>query len=81
MASRKKPWNAGKDLFPGLRGEPPPKPAPLEPGPVTPGTSSLMGDMRLECARCERIKLGNDPKGLDHIPSCSFRGTGKDPEL
>lgn len=82
MARKKKrPWNA--DLkTPGLLDvpeTPPPKPLPgtRDLGHSTPGGP----ESEWQCLRCERLKIGNDPAGLDHAPRCRFRDTGEDPPV
>lgn len=80
MATRKrKPWNAepGRLRFPSLDGSEPHK---IEPTPDTLTVGHSTGT-HFECLRCERVKLGKDVTGIDHIPTCEFRGTGKDPAV
>jgi hypothetical protein len=43
-------------------------------------TGMMVAPSDLECLRCERIRDGLDPIVPDHVPSCPFRGTGRDPE-
>jgi hypothetical protein len=81
MAGRKKkpPWNHGLKI-PGLLGEPEhplPKPMPPPSGPAATLTTGMMVPAeQWECLRCERLKLGKDVEGLDHIRQCSWRGKG-----
>jgi hypothetical protein len=71
---KRKPWNADLKI-PGLLGEPEtPTPKPF-PGTISP-SHSTPGGPEIECLRCERLKLGNDVTGLDHTPSCPWRGKG-----
>jgi hypothetical protein len=78
----KKPWNAGKNLFPELTGgKPVPLPAPMPPpsGPAATLTTGRMvppQEPSWECLRCGRLKLGNDVTGLDHTLRCPWRDKG-----
>jgi hypothetical protein len=85
MATRKKkPWNHGLRI-PGLGGEPEhplPKPMPIGSGPMGLTTGMMVPtEPQWECLRCERLKLGKEVDGLDHIRQCPWRDTGLDPAL
>lgn len=69
---RKEPWSTSLPL-PPWAGGPEHVPAPV-PESVTVGHSTPGGP--LECLRCERLKLGRDVEGLDHVPTCAWRGKG-----
>lgn len=79
MATRKrKPWNADLEI-PGITNDGPGTTPKATPETMLVGHSTSAHLPAIECWRCERMVLGIDPGGLDHVPSCQYRGSGRDP--
>jgi hypothetical protein len=77
----KKPWNAGKNLFPELTGgKPIPPPAPMPPpsGPAATLTTGRMvrteDELTWECLFCEQLAAGvASPLATEHSLRCPKR--------